>query len=87
MAKKSIFYTINGNCYTGKSRNIVNASLTEGNSNSNVGNMSISSFLNAQQKVLFDMFNCLDAVKQAKLITFADRLVNEVGELEVGDLL
>lgn len=67
------FYDVKGNYNAVGERNIVNYGSISGDGNLNAGDLSICS-LNDQQKVLLGIYNHLNAVEQARLITYADKL-------------
>lgn len=73
------FYNVTGNHNAVGERNIVNSGSISGNGNFNVGSLSICS-LNDQQRVLLGIYDRLDIISQARLITYANRLHKKGGE-------
>lgn len=73
------FYDVKENSGAVGERNIVNSGLINGDNNLNAGDISISS-LDKWQRTLLGIYDCLDSVSQARLITYANKLSKKGGE-------
>lgn len=74
-------YEINGSYNAVGDKAIVNMAEINGSNNLNMGGISTNSPLDEYQKVLFDIYNRLDTVSQARLITYASKLSKRGGEV------